>query len=191
MKKLIKRLNKIQTDLKAPKNQYNNFGKYNYRSCEDIIEAVKPLLGDDLVLLLNDKVVNIGNKNYIKATAVLIDGENSLKANGWAREAETQKGMNDAQLTGSSSSYARKYALNGLFAIDDTKDADTLKPKTTLQTGEPIKPTERNPVVEAVSQFNNYQKPIAGDKCQKCGAEMVLNPKTGKVFCKNKCWLKK
>ena len=120
------KLTDIQKELKAPKKQYNSFGKYNYRNCEDILEAVKPLLGDS-VLTLSDEVVNIGLSNYVKATATFmsIDGVGEVSVSAYAREALQQKGMNDAQITGSSSSYARKYALNGLFAIDDTKDADT------------------------------------------------------------------
>jgi hypothetical protein len=118
-------LNKIQQELKAPKGQKNNFGNYMYRSCEDILEAVKPLLGD-AVLTLTDEVVCVGTKNYVKATACLMErNEIIFSVSAFAREAETKKGMDDAQITGSASSYARKYALNGLFCIDDTKDADT------------------------------------------------------------------
>lgn len=120
----MKLLNKIQKELKAPKNQYNNFGKYSYRNCEDILEAVKPLLGD-ATLIISDEVVNIGNHNYVKATAILKNGDEIESTTAYAREAEEQKGMNDSQITGSTSSYARKYALNGLFCIDDTKDSDT------------------------------------------------------------------
>lgn len=117
-------LNKIQKELKAPKGQKNTFGNYNYRSCEDILEAVKPLLGH-AVLTLNDEVVMIGDRFYIKATATLSDGTKSVFASAYAREAVEKKGMDVAQITGAASSYARKYALNGLFCIDDTKDADT------------------------------------------------------------------
>lgn len=121
---LIGKLSEIQKTLKAPKNQYNKFGKYNYRSCEDIVEGVKPHL-KGLILTLSDEMVLIGNRYYIKATASITDNEKTITANGFAREAESQKGMSDAQVTGSTSSYARKYALNGLFCIDDTKDSDT------------------------------------------------------------------
>jgi len=120
------KLQTIQSNLKAPKNQRNNFGNYNYRSCEDILEAVKPLLKEhNLTLVINDEVVNIGSHNYVKATATLSDSTDKIEATAYAREAETKKGMDDSQITGATSSYARKYALNGLFAIDDTKDADT------------------------------------------------------------------
>jgi hypothetical protein len=111
--------------LKAPKNQFNQFGKYKYRNCEDILEAVKPLLGEG-TLTLSDHVVQIGDRYYVKATATLKDSygkEESVTA--YARESEDKKGMDDAQITGAASSYARKYALNGLFCIDDTKDADS------------------------------------------------------------------
>lgn len=117
----------VQGELKAPKGQYNSFGKYKYRSCEDIVEAVKPILNrHKAVLLLGDEVVMIGNRFYIKATAQFIDAEDGamVEVYAYAREDETKKGMDGSQVTGASSSYARKYALNGLFAIDDTKDAD-------------------------------------------------------------------
>lgn len=128
----------IQQKLKAPKDQWNNFGNYNYRSCEDILEAVKPLLEETkTILLLSDEVVAVGTRNYVKATAMLKDCESDEVeiVCGYAREDETKKGMDGSQITGASSSYARKYALNGLFAIDDTKDADATnkepkKPKT-------------------------------------------------------------
>lgn len=122
-KELLIKLANIQQTLKAPKNQKNTFGKYNYRSCEDILEAVKPLLGD-LVLDLSDEIVEVGNRVYVKATATLSLGDITYSVKAYAREAETKKGMDDAQITGAASSYARKYALNGLFLIDDTKDAD-------------------------------------------------------------------
>ena len=117
---------KIQAELKAPKNQTNNFGKYKYRSAEDIIEAVKPILNKyGTALVVSDEVVQVGDRIYIKATATLLDNtDNVISVNGWAREEEVKKGMDAAQITGSASSYARKYALNGLFAIDDTKDSD-------------------------------------------------------------------
>lgn len=121
---LYKQLAEIQKTLKAPKGQRNNFGNYDYRSCEDILEAVKPLLGD-LSLLINDEVVQVGDRYYVKATASLTDGEDFVANQAYAREEETKKGMDGSQITGAASSYARKYALNGLFAIDDTKDADT------------------------------------------------------------------
>jgi hypothetical protein len=121
------KLVKIQAELKAPKNQVNAFGKYKYRSAEDIIEAVKPILfKHQTALVISDEIVQVADRVYVKATAMLIDEKNeeNISVSGWAREEEVKKGMDAAQITGSASSYARKYALNGLFAIDDTKDAD-------------------------------------------------------------------
>lgn len=123
-KAFFQQLAKIQRELNAPKNQRNTFGNYNYRSCEDILEGVKPLLGD-LFLSVSDEIVQIGDRFYVKATATITDGEHSHSASAMAREALTKKGMDDAQVTGATSSYARKYCLNGLFGIDDAKDADT------------------------------------------------------------------
>lgn len=118
------RLASIQEHLNAPKNQYNSFGKYKYRSCEDILEGVKPLL-KGLFLSISDEIVLIGDRYYVKATATITDGENKHTATAMAREEESKKGMDAAQVTGATSSYARKYCLNGLFGIDDSKDADT------------------------------------------------------------------
>ena len=116
----------IQTELKAPKGQYNNFGKYSYRSAEDILEAVKPLNAkQNLLLTLTDEPILVGDWHYIKATATLTDGDDTLKVTAYARESLNKKGMDDSQITGTASSYARKYALNGMYLIDDTKDADT------------------------------------------------------------------
>ena len=120
---LNKKLAEVQQNLKAPKGQTNKFGGYQYRSCEDILEAVKPLLGD-LTLTISDEVILVGERVYVKATVKVSDGENEITTSASAREPLIQKGMNEAQITGSASSYARKYALNGLFCIDDTKDAD-------------------------------------------------------------------
>lgn len=123
------KLSAIQVELKAPKNQYNSFGKYSYRSCEDILEAVKPLCAKyKAVLTITDRVEYIGNRFYIKAIATLHDTESieeAIENVAFAREEEMKKGMDGSQVTGTASSYARKYALNGLFCIDDTKDADT------------------------------------------------------------------
>ena len=127
-KTIAKKVLNIQQELKAPKNQRNNFGGYNYRSCEDILEAVKPLLKkENLIMTITDELVYIGERYYIKATAILTDiEENTQLINvAYAREEETKKGMDGSQITGTASSYARKYALNGLFLIDDQKDADT------------------------------------------------------------------
>ena len=129
MSDLREKLMQIQQELKAPKNQYNSFGKYNYRSCEDILEAVKPLLQKyKVAMVLSDEVVSIGDRVYVRALAKLFDVEGDLEISNtaWARESVDKKGMDDSQITGTASSYARKYALNGLFLIDDAKDADAL-----------------------------------------------------------------
>ncbi len=140
MSELNKQLNKIQKELNAPKNRTNKFGGYKYRSAEDILEAVKPLLGE-LTLTISDKMAVLGEQSYIntdknielaegqrfyvKATATLSDGNEKIETTAYAREALNKKGMDEAQITGSASSYARKYALNGLFAIADSDDPDT------------------------------------------------------------------
>ncbi|HFO9855447.1 TPA: ERF family protein [Escherichia coli] len=121
---LHKKLWTIQQTLNAPKSQRNNFGGYYYRSAEDILEAVKPLL-QNITLTVSDEIVLIGERYYVKATATLSDGEDAIAVTAYAREEENKKGMDASQLTGATSSYARKYALNGLFCIDDAKDADT------------------------------------------------------------------
>lgn len=125
-------MSNIQKELKAPKGQFNSFGKYNYRSCEDIVEAVKPILAKyGYHLNMSDDVVGVGDRVYIKSTCRVLEGEKLIaESSALAREAENKKGMDDSQITGTASSYARKYALNGLFAIDDTKDADTNEHRT-------------------------------------------------------------
>lgn len=146
---LTKALGEVQFKLKAPKGQTNSFGHYRYRSCEDILEAVKPLLHEaGLTLTLSDDVVAVGNRIYVKATATVTDGTDAVSNTAFAREADSKKGMDDSQVTGTASSYARKYALNGLFCIDDTKDADTdeyqrrtqSQPIMCTHCGNPIKP---------------------------------------------------
>ena len=165
MSDFLKRVGMAQAELKAPKNQYNSFGKYNYRSCEDILEAAKPINKKyGLVLLLTDKPVCIGQRYYIEAPARLydIESEQFIEATASARESDTKKGMDDSQVTGTASSYARKYALNGLYNIDDTKDADTdaYKKQTTNTTAAP-----------------EY-------KCGDCGKpfEAFRDPTSGKTF---------
>lgn len=128
MEGFLTRVGKLQVELKAPKGQTNKFGGYKYRSCEDILEAVKPLLDKHrLVLTVGDDLINYGDRYYICATATLrdMDSEAEIKNSAYAREAQEKRGMDEAQITGTASSYARKYALNGLFCIDDTKDPDT------------------------------------------------------------------
>ena len=135
-KEFYSRLAEIQRTLNAPKNQYNNFGKYKYRSCEDILEGVKPLL-NGLFLSISDEIVPVGDRYYVKATATITDGETSHTASAMAREEESKKGMDAAQVTGATSSYARKYCLNGLFGIDDSKDADTDEHKNQQDNAKP------------------------------------------------------
>lgn len=141
MKAINEKLVCIAAQLKAPKGQYNSFGKYSYRSCEDILEAVKPILVEYVCSLsLSDSVEVVGERYYIKATATLTDAESgeSCSVSAYAREPEQKKGMDEPQITGTASSYARKYALNGLFCIDDNKDPDSDEyQRTTQQRGEP------------------------------------------------------
>ena len=146
---------KIQAALKAPKGQFNSFGKYNYRSCEDIVEAAKPILAQyGYHLVLSDRVVAVGNRVYVEATATVRNGQEVIEtATGWAREAETKKGMDESQITGSSSSYSRKYALNGLFAIDDTKDADHADNRSGASVSTVQQPATTTPVTEWLSRI--------------------------------------
>ena len=127
MKELHKKLLKVQSELKAPKGQLNKFGNYRYRSQEDILEAVKPLLAEnELLMTISDNIVNADGRFYIEATVRVSHGDDEVVVTAYAREAETKKGMDESQITGTASSYARKYALNALYLIDDTKDADTM-----------------------------------------------------------------
>jgi hypothetical protein len=137
----------IQAELKAPKGNFNSFGKYKYRSCEDIVEAVKPLLADHRChLILTDDVVAVLDRVYVKATATIYKGTEIIgQSTAFARESLDKKGMDDSQITGTASSYARKYALNGLLAIDDTKDADT--DEHTAQRSKPVKTLTVDPTI--------------------------------------------
>ena len=174
------KLGAVQKALKAPKNQYNSFGKYAYRSCEDILEAAKPLCVDNgLVLNISDDIVEDGGRIYVKATALVADTESSevISANGFAREAETKKGMDESQITGSASSYARKYALNGLFCIDDTKDADATNTHDKgTKTSTAVKEKASAAGVAEVEPAKEY-------KCCDCGKEFVgFTGKDGKLY---------
>ena len=133
------KLSSVQASIKAPKDKYNDFGKYKYRNAESILEAVKPYLASlGLYMTINDSIEQIGERYYIKATVKITDCETSesIEVSAYAREAEKKSGMDDSQITGSTSSYARKYALNGLFLLDDTKDADTNEFHKQVQQGE-------------------------------------------------------
>lgn len=131
MKNITQKLIKVQSELKAPKGQKNTFGNYNYRSAEDILEAVKPLLSEQgLLMTITDIIEQVGERYYIQAKVILTDGEDTVEVTGYARESLNKKGMDDSQITGTASSYARKYAMNGLFLIDDTKDSDSNENRT-------------------------------------------------------------
>lgn len=159
---LLRLLAQIQSELKAPKGQRNNFGKYNYRSCEDILEAVKPLLNvRGLAIIITDDIVQIGERYYVRATATIYDSEGSYISNSaLAREELKRTGMDASQITGATSSYARKYALNGLFAIDDTKDADaTNKGQDEPKTGsEAAQPTFTDEIRTALAKAQSVQE---------------------------------
>lgn len=175
-------LSKIQKELKVSKGQYNSFGKYKYRSCEDIVEAVKPLLPDGYVLLLSDTIELIGDRYYVKATAKLTNGSEEVTNQAYARESLDKKGMDDSQITGATSSYARKYSLNGLLGIDDTKDADTQdntkeEPKKVIkkesdfqtalrvikETGDVSKLTEFESKIQKTSKYSDEEKTLLLD----------------------------
>lgn len=159
-KTLQQKLIEIQTELKAPKSQFNKFGGYNYRNCEDILEAVKPLCAKhEIVPLLSDEIVLVGERYYVKAVAKVTDGKDEITTTAFAREALDKKGMDESQITGSASSYARKYALNGLFCIDDTKDADFMDNSQNKKTSAPAaKPKEKH-----VAGYDEFCK-LAKDK---------------------------
>lgn len=172
MSKLIKSLIEIQKVLKAPKSQYNSFGKYNYRSFEDILEAVKPLNAEkNLLLTLSDTPEVVGNYQYIKATATLTDGENTHTVTAYARESQTKKGMDESQITGTASSYARKYALNGLYLIDDTKDADSQEHAQTTSK-QPNKAHSNNQQGQAANLITSQQKALLGEKVKQLSETM-------------------
>lgn len=184
---LIQKLNIIQTKLKAPKNQWNEFGKYSYRNCEDILESVKPLLNETRTsLTLSDEMISVGNRNYVKATATLYDNESDtvIEVTANAREAETVKGQQDAQITGATSSYARKYALNGLFAIDDTKDADSQNNEQRAQEP-PKKPAQKAkqnvpfPEVPQETKSDKLLKALNGDKDRFMKAQQWIDGQFG------------
>jgi hypothetical protein len=173
-------LHDLQRDLKAPKNQYNNFGKYKYRSCEDILEAIKPLLPDGYAVTLSDRIIEAGDRVFCVSTATLINrsetDETSVWVEGAAEVAKEQKGMQPPQITGSASSYARKYALNGLFLIDDTKDSDATndhgKGGKKMPTDKPVSQplnVEVTGIVEVVNSMktvenlNKYKEKVKAD----------------------------
>lgn len=186
MSSVYSKLAAIQAELKAPKSQYNEFGQYNYRSCEDILEAVKPLAKvQGCVVLLSDEPVVIDGWHYIKAEARLIDEETGevVSATAYAREPESKKGMDASQITGSTSSYARKYALSGLFALDDTKDADGHDNRgegpDKRGSGKPPVPTRPKETAKPVAQRPTYPT----YRCANCGKPFVeLTDHDGRVW---------
>ncbi len=165
---IYEKLLNVQTELKAPKGQFNAFGKYKYRSCEDILEALKPVLNKyKLTFFINDEIVEVNNRNYVKATITIINIEKpdeQIQTSALAREEETKKGMDGSQITGASSSYARKYALNGMFMIDDTKDSDSTnthgKDKTEQEKVKDFL-NSRNGMIERLSEY------VKGDKLER------------------------
>lgn len=171
--KLKAKLLNMQQELKATKSQYNSFGGYNYRSCEDILEAVKPLLAKyKCILTMEDRVELIGDRYYLKAMAILEDVESEDKIEKWAfaREQVAKKGMDESQITGATSSYARKYALNGLFCIDDNKDADTNEQKRVTNAAEKTEPKTINK--EQINYINDF---IEKNKIAKDFVSLILN----------------
>lgn len=193
---IYEKLFNVQQSLVAPKDQFNGFGKYKYRSCENILEALKPLLKENnLVLLLTDEVKYIGNRVYVEATAILFDTENGerISSTASAREEESKKGMDASQVTGASSSYARKYALSGLFAIDDNKDSDATnqgdKTSTSDSEHKTSKDTTRNredAYRAKESAIQPVQAPDGKYYCSDCGEEIEqFKSKTGTITAKD------
>jgi len=149
----MKELIAIQSQLKANKSQFNKFGNYSYRSCEDILESVKPLLKvNNAILTISDEMVLVGERVYVKATSTITVNDKSISVSAFAREPLAQKGMSESQITGSASSYARKYSLNGLFCIDDTKDADTMDNRPVAN----VKPTEDKASTKQRAKLKDY-----------------------------------
>lgn len=182
----LQQLRKVQMQLKAPKSQRNTFGNYNYRNCEDILEAVKPLLEqEELTLVLSDELLNIGDRYYVQATATVYGKDGQVFVRALAREEETKKGMDAAQITGAASSYARKYALNGLFNIDDTKDADSHDNREHVS--EKPKPTglatekQRQLIQEKLEQQGIIQENQRGYLIEQFGVDIPLT-KEGASF---------
>jgi len=184
----MKELTQIQNELKAPKSQFNSYGKYYYRNQEDILEAVKPLLKkNDCTLTITDEIVQVSDRVYVKATVTIESGEKTKSVSAFARESLNKKGMDESMCTGTASSYARKYALNGLFLIDDTKDADnqdnnktptppaaTFKPKH-----DPVKPEKKEPDnthgLSEIITFINTKK-ITTDKVKEISFRFLASP---------------
>lgn len=174
---IYEKLSAIQQELKAPKGQYNSFGKYKYRSCEDILEAVKPICAKHkTALVLLDDIREVSGRFYVVAQAQLHDCEsdNAVTSTAFSREPDEKKGMDDSQITGTASSYARKYALNGLFCIDDTKDADTDEYKHQQ---------DKKPSKEEMDAFNaQYKRDVEKNTCKDCGKPIYPVTHGGKKY---------
>lgn len=177
-----KALSEIQAKLKAPKGQFNSFGKYKYRSCEDIVEAVKPLLFESgLAMTMSDDITTAGERVYVKATVSITDGKDIVTATAFAREPLDKKGMDASQITGTASSYARKYALSGLFAIDDTKDADTDEHQKQVDQ-QPKKRVNKRQVQQYVQAFVDAIEACDGLAMRQMGDELKDTPEHDAVW---------
>lgn len=162
MKTFIEKLKKIQSELNAPKDAFNAFGKYYYRSAESILKAIKPLLAETgLVLTITDDIIAVSDRIYVKATAKITDGEHTVETSALAREPLNKKGMDDSQITGAASSYARKYALCGLLAIEDNKDVDALPPEDNNHQRKPLDLKAYQKAVEQAETFDELKKYFA------------------------------
>lgn len=182
-KNIFEKLAMVQQTLKAPKNQYNSFGKYHYRSCEDILEGLKePLKSVGAVVTINDDIEMIGDRVYVKATARFTDGTETIENTAFAREEVEKKGMDASQITGATSSYARKYALNGLFLIDDNKDADSMDNGSEKSKPTPLNPKKAEQQAIANSKIDQAKVNVLIKKCEECG----INPA---IIC-DKCGVK-
>lgn len=162
MKTFIEKLKKIQSELNAPKDAFNTFGKYYYRSAESILKAIKPLLAETgLVLTVSDDIIAVSDRIYVKATAKITDGEHTVETSALAREPLNKKGMDDSQITGAASSYARKYALCGLLAIEDNKDVDALPPEDNNHQRKPLDLKAYQKAIEQAKTFDELKKYFA------------------------------
>jgi len=178
----MEKLQQIQAELKAPKNQRNNFGKYNYRSCEDILEAVKPLLSKyGCTLTISDEIKELGGILFVEAVSIISDGENQVHVKAQAGIDPNRKGMDIAQSFGSSSSYARKYSLNGLFLIDDTKDADSTN--THGKASKTASDSDKQWLNKGTAEFNKVQAYIkGGGKLEKVEAKYRISKETKELL---------
>ncbi len=178
------KLAEVQAALKAPKSQYNSFGKYAYRSCEDILEAAKPLtVKAGAALTVSDEIVPIGNRIYVKATAKFSDPTGEVTNTAWAREPDAKKGMDESQITGMASSYARKYALNGLFCIDDTKDADTMDNRAAAPAGARKPATKANTAPSLSEAVKKAKEAKSADELDEIWKEFFPYFENNAEFC--------